>query len=368
MPKAFERSGTDSAGRPGSTSKIPPRVSRPPLMLTALTPFVALAAGCMPELRRPLSVDEMHGIRGQAIQVLKQAATSEDPVLRMQAIEAFQEVAPEEGLPYIVDSIDNGYAGISFASLMAIGTLHEKRYIEKVRVRAEDSDAHVRIGALYALHRMGDQKRTSELGELLLTNADPRVRANAALAIGRLGEKGSIKLLRTASQKEKKDFVKIQIREALAMLHDERATDELVFAAHSAAAAQAIPALMCLAASKNDRAEEVFRHRLHHADQPEIRLEAARGLGLLGNNQGYDIAVRHLFFCSPDRNRKDDPPQQQIARVRSLAALALEAIGDPDALGPLKEALEREGQVESVRLSIARAVLGIMNRTRATAR
>jgi HEAT repeat protein len=340
------------------TGAAPPRV----VLLAMLLGALCQAAGCMPQLRRPLPPDDAQSFHGAALQLLKQDATGEQPLLRMQAIEAFQDVAPAEGLPYIVDSIDNGYAGISFAALMAIGSMREGRFIDKVRVRAEDSDPNVRIAALFALHRLGDAKRTGEIGELLLDHADARVRANAALAVGRLGEKGAVKLLRTAGQREKKDAVKLQIREALAILNDQKATEELIFAGHSAVPDQATLALMFLANAKSPQADELFRYRLYHADQPEIKLQAARGLGLLGSDQGYDIACAHLYYRASSGNRKNDPPEQQIARVRALAALALEAIGDADALGPLKDAFYAEGQAGTVRLAVARAAIGIMNR------
>lgn len=328
---------------------------------TAAMGSLLLCVGCMPELRRPLSsVDQMR-FRGEAIAFLKQAATSNDPPLRIQALESLQAVAPAEGLPYIVDNIDNGYAGVSFAALMSAGAMQEKRCVEKARIRAEDSDPHVRIAAIYALHRMGDTKRTSELGELLMKNPDARVRANAAVAIGRMGEKGSISLLRTANQREKKELVKLQIREALAMLHDQHATEELIFAGFSAVPDQSLPAMAFLAESGNDRAEDLFRLRLRKADIPEQRLIAARGLGKLGIDAGYEVACAHLYFRSPQRDRRNDPPDRQIARIRSLAALALEAIKDPDCLGPLYEAFCAPEQSMSAKLAIARAAVGITN-------
>jgi HEAT repeat protein len=319
------------------------------------------ASGCAPQLRGRITAEQANDFRSQSLEIMKKCVLSDEPVLRMQALEAYQEVAPREGLPYIVDNVDNGYAGVSFAALMALGTIRDTRFIEKVRLRAEDSDANVRIAAIYALHRMGDQHRTGELGNLLRQHPDPRVRANAALAIGRLNEQSSTRLLQTAAQQEKKDFVKMQIREALSMLGDRHAQEELIFAAHSAAPDQATIALMFLANTRADRAEEVFRYRLHHADQPEIRLEAARGLGRIGIDAGYDVAASHLFFNSP-RSRKDDPPEQQIARIRGLAALGLEAIGNPDALGPLKQSFDAEKQWPGVRLAIARAAVGIISR------
>ncbi|HUN81652.1 MAG TPA: HEAT repeat domain-containing protein, partial [Phycisphaerae bacterium] len=206
-----------------------------------------------------------------------------------------------------------------------------------------------------------DTRLTGQLGNFLRSHPDPRVRANAALAIGRLKEASFTPLLQLALKQEQKDLVKMQIREALSMLGDKHAQEELIFSAHSAAADQAKVALMFLADTRADRAEEVFHFRLFHADQPEIRLEAARGLGRLGIDAGYDVAAAYLFFNSPQR-RRDDPAEQQVARVRALAALALEAIGNPEALGPLKRVFDMEAEYPGVQLAIGRAAIGIISR------
>ncbi len=320
------------------------------------------AVGCMGPKRVPLSHEEALSFRDEAIAYLGRAALSDEPVLRMQAIEAFQDVAPNEGIAYLGENTKNGYAGICFASLMALGTIGNTQYIEQIRTCAEDSDANVRIAAIYALHRLGDRRRTGDLAELLLKSPDARVRANAALAIGRLVEPQSAKVLHTALRREKKDAVKMQILEALALLGDSHGIERLSFYGYSAVPDQAALSLMFLANAKPAEAEELFRYRLDVADHPEIKLQAARGLGRLGYDSGMDLALAYLFFNSPDRHRQNDTPEQQITRNRALAALALEAICRSDALGPLHRAFNQPGQPELVRVAIARAAIWIIDR------
>jgi len=318
----------------------------------------------MAPTRGELSIQQQRGFRQESVAFLRQAAMSDDPFLRMQALEAFQDVATDEGLPYVVDNLDNGHPGVSFAALMTIGVLRQSRYIERVRMLAEDSDPNVRIAALFALHRFGDKSRTGELSDFLLADRDARVRGNAALAIGRLEEPSAAKPLERALRREKKEAVKLQVLEGLAMLGNRHAIERLIFSAYSAAPDQASLALMFLANARCAEAEEVFRTRLRQADHPEIKLQAARGLGYLGVDAGEELAAAHLWFNSPQRGRKHDPPEQQIARVRALAALALGAIGNPGSLGPLKLAFDVEDQAPYVRLAIARAALSILDKTR----
>lgn len=330
------------------------------LLVAAL---LAPLAGCMRSLQTSLPPGEVQSFRQQAITYLGQAALSDVPVLRMQAIEAFQDVAPQEGQTYIGENLDNGYAGVCFAALMAAGTLREASFTQRIRTRAEDADPSVRIAAIYALHRLGDKSRTGELGELLTKHTDARVRANAALAIGRLAEPQSAKLLQSALRREKKDAVVMQLLEALAMLGDSHGIDRLRLYGYSAVPDQSALALMFLANAgpASPEVEELFRYRLDVADHPEIKLQAARGLGRLGYDTGYDLALANLTFDSPDRNRANDPPEQQIIRIRALAALALEAIGDPRAVGPLKSAFDRSDQPELVKVAVARAAIRIID-------
>jgi len=335
-------------------------------ILFALAPALS---GCVATLRRPLPENEAADFRTAAVRFLKEAAFSPEPTLRMQAIEAFQSVAPDEGLEAIGVNILNefggvearNYPGVTFAGLMALGSMRNADYIALIRQHAEDPDPNIVIAALFALHRLGDERRTGELSEYLLRHRDARVRANAALAIGRLGEPKSVKLLRMALHREKKSAAKLQILEALAVYGDRNAVERLIFDGYSARPDQAALALMCLANAGCVEAEDLFFFRLKSAEYPEIRLQAARGLGRLGFDDGLDAALAHLYFNSPDRGRQDDPPDQQIARIRALAALALETIGDPAALGPLKDAFEMPGQSDYVHLAVARAAIRIID-------
>jgi HEAT repeat protein len=337
------------------------KIRRPQSHQCLAAAFIALLAGCVQPVRQTPPSNEQQAFRTEAIQELRRAAMCDDPVLRMQALEAFQDVAAKEGSPCIIDNIDNGYAGVSFAALMSVGETRIPAPIEKVRTLSEDNDANVRIAALFAMHRLGQRGRTKELADYLLHNPDARVRANAALAIGRLNDESSIRLLHQALAHEKKDAVKMQILEALAMLGDSEGIERLKFSGFSAFPDQASLALMCLANARTPDAEELFRIRLSKADYPETRLQAARGLGRLGYEDGFDLSMAYLFFRSPVNGRKNDPPEQQISRVRALAALALEAIGNPQAIGALRKAFDESGQSPYVRMAIARAAIRLID-------
>lgn len=336
---------------------------------TALFPALcatifAVGFGCTQTTRQPLTTVELSTFRIDAVRVLEEAAFSESASNRMQALEAFKEVAPAEGiaLKAIPLNIENAYPGVSFAALMAAGECGATQFIDLVRTRAEHADANVRIAALFAMHKFGDRSRTGEIGNYLLNHADARVRANAAFVLGRLAEPQQIRLLKAALKREKKDLPKLQILEALATLGDKHSAERLIFEGYSEIPHQSAVALMMLSNARTDAAEQLFWFKLQSGKWPEVRLQAARGLARLGHPQGLDLALKMLTYNSPMDGIKDDPPQQQIQRVRGLAALALESLADPAALGPLKRAFDDPNQSEYVRIAVARAALQTMNR------
>ena len=339
----------------------PPLVRESRWALTVVA--LLLLSGCVqPQLRGALTPVDAARFRADAVRFLQESALGDEPALRMNAIEALADVAPVEGLQSIEMNLENEYAGASFAAMMALGTLREKEFLDRIRTRSEHPDPNVRIAALYALHRMGDQKRTGELGNYLLNHRDAHVRANAALAIGRLGEPSSTRLLNRALKRERKDLPRLQILEALAIMGDRYATEQLIFLGRSAYPDQATLAIGFLANAKSPDADELFRDRLSPSKTfPEIGLAAARGLGVLGDEGGLDLALCYLAFEARGLAAGGEPPEQQTARVRGLAALALEAIGNPEALKALHTAFRLPGQSAYVRLAVARAAIRIID-------
>ncbi len=324
---------------------------------------IVLATGCQPPTPEPLTVREMADFRVRAVHYLEDAAFGDDPAGRMHAIEAFARSAPRQGVELQVFSlnIENEYPGASFAALVAAGEIGAIEYTELARTRAEHPNPHVRMAAIFALHQFGDRSRTAEIGQLLLKSETAKVRANAALLLGKIGGKQQIRILRTALRREKKDLPKLQIMESLAIIGEESAIQRLMLDGYSAKPQQSAVALMMLGNAKAQAAEDLFWLRLGPNEWPEIPLEAARGLARIGRNDGEPLAVTQLFFNSPKKDMPKDPPEQQIDRVRGLAALALEDIGNPLTLAPLRQAFDVEGQSLYVRIAIARAALRIIH-------
>jgi HEAT repeat protein len=241
---------------------------------------------------------------------------------------------------------------------MALGTIRHAPSEALLRQRLGDPDPSVRVAAMFALRRLGDPRFIEGWGQIVRAHPDPAVRRNAVLALGRLEEPGAIALLRRASEDDDLG-VQLQAIEGMALLGDTRAVRKLIFYASGGFGDRQAFALTALGETGNPVCLETLRYCLKKAPHLETRLAAARALGMMGKPEGYHLALKSLTWDKPKSNLPDDPPANQIMRVRTLAAFALGAIGRRDALPALQEELET-AEDERVQLAMARAILEIL--------
>lgn len=122
-------------------------------------------------------------------------------------------------------------------------------------------------------------------------------------------------------------------------------------------------ALNALAATGDPKYVDTFRYKLASAGHLETELAAARGLGRLGYDDGFQLALRALRSRRRRIQDAEDPVADQVLRARQLAAAALGAIGRTEALPALAGVLRRCKDAR-VQVSAARAILGILRLNR----
>src|SRR5688500_4561890 len=276
-----------------------------------------------------------------ARQELAQAFGSNDPVIRANALEAAQNSLDK---PAARDMVLRGLRDadelVRFAAAMAAGQMRLKEAYPTLLRLVNDDDVRVRIGVRYALHRLGDTRFSHDLEK---TAQDPSkyVRADTAMVLGLLGEPSALKILRQM-QSDGESLVRLQVAEAMWRLGDEQGLGSLASASVSKFADDQMIATQALAGPRDQRVLEHLRGKLT-SDWAEITLAAARGMGELGSDEGYGVAVAIAASRSAD------------ARQKALAALALGAIGRTDAQ-PHLEPLLRDPN-PNVRLAAATGVL-----------
>ncbi|MFO0972261.1 MAG: HEAT repeat domain-containing protein [Phycisphaerae bacterium] len=336
------------------------RTARLTLIAWANALLAMLAAGCEPGMRFNVdpAVPDPRGLELRAQQYLLNETGDEASLYRMNAIEALQDVAPREGAARIRTRHGDAVAPVRFAALMATGVIRDSAALPAVRQRMSDANPNVRVATLFALHRLGDTRRSVELAGLMINHASDEVRANAALAIGLLGDPKAVGVLKKASG-DRAEMVRLQATESMAMLGDKKAIRELVFAGNGGVGPKMVRAIMALGTARAEVARELFAYRLKEGPYDEVRLAAARGLGRLGDRRGLDLALRLLGFVASGAATETDPLPQQQMRMRVLACAALEAIGDAHALAKLMTALDDPTEDPAVRIAAARAIVAI---------
>ena len=197
-----------------------------------------------------------------------------------------------------------------------------------------------------------------ELAGYLLSHKDPMVRRNAALALGRLEEPGVVKTLARA-MRDTDPGVRDQALEAMAILGNREARQQLRLVANSGIGQEEVFALNALIATHDPTGGDLMRYKLQTGMHLETQLVAARGLGLLGDGAGLRVALRNVRFNRPRTSEPDDPPEAQVLRTRQLAAAALGAIGDPEAL-PALERMMTDSDDPRLQVAAAKAILEII--------
>ncbi len=172
-----------------------------------------------------------------------------------------------------------------------------------------------------------------------LKSLRPEVRCNAAFALGRLGEKSALRILRVALR-DPSPVVRLQVAEAMWRLGDEDGLKMLAAAALNRSPDNEITAIAALAGPRDARVIEHVRTG-KDSDYLEVTLVTARALGMLGSDELYVPAMDAV-------KSKDD-------RQRYLAALALGAIGRADAQDALAGLLKDASS--DVRVAAAAGIL-----------
>ncbi len=326
--------------------------------IALLTSIFALTGCNTPKKKAEVPVTPI-AFEDRAIDGLKRAITYEPiTAVRVQAVEAFAQTGCEQGLPWIRASLLDTHPAVRFAACVALGEMRDVKAKDRLTELIADEDRSVQLAAIYALHRLSDTQYTGRLPDYLLYDEDSAVRRNAAFVLGRMEEKGVVKML-ARTMKDKDGAVRQIALESMARLGNIESREQLVFRANSGVGEEEVLALLALADLREPILYDVFLNKLETATHLETKLSAVRGIGLLGRTEGYDLALGALDFNKPIVRDERDSEEKQIFRVRQLAMAALGAIGKREALPELNRVLlaNRDPQEQ---VAAARAILEIM--------
>ncbi len=298
-------------------------------------------------------------LRRRAMECLRAAVDFRpNTAVRVAAVEALETCPCAQSLPWIRTALLDEHPAVRFAGCVAIGNLRDTVAETAIRDRLSDDDPSVRAAALFAMHRLGHTEQTGELATYLLKHEDPAVRRNAAMVLGMFEEPGVVKLLARA-MRDSDAGVRDHALEAMARLGNRDAKKELTFVTSAGIGSEEVFAVCALAATRDRTYADTYRYKLSAAPHLETRLAAAYGLGLLGSDEGFALAMRALRLRKAPTRDPNDSPAGQLLRIHQLAAKALGAIGRADALPLLRDHMENQNDPR-LQVSAARAVLEIV--------
>jgi HEAT repeat protein len=293
-----------------------------------------LSAGCQQPGAR-VTPQQQARIEHRATDLLLRAARSDLPVVRANAIEALVEVAPDAGLPTFRAALTSEFPLVRYAGCVALGEVRDTVSLKAIRRLHTDPAPRVRLAAAFAAYRCGDTNQGRTLVQALSDHPDEKTRADAAFLIGKLEEPKALKRLRLAASREPSGYVVVHIESAMARLGDRDSLEKLIQYVLKSDTVTVLLALQTLVELADPGTQETLQYRLHNeADYLQTRLIAARALGRLGRDDGYELAAGAL-----DRSGETEDETMQI---RVNAALALGAIGQPRALPLLRRLAETE--------------------------
>ncbi|HWE95265.1 MAG TPA: HEAT repeat domain-containing protein [Tepidisphaeraceae bacterium] len=267
-----------------------------------------------------------------------------DPVVRIHALEAIRLTTGNEHKADIIRCLSDPEAIVRFAAALAAGELRLHEAHDALLAIAEDRSENVRVAVRFALHRIGDTHLSHQL-EKMAQDPNPVVRTHTALVLGLIGEPSALGILRVM-RRDHDATVRQQAAESMWRLHDDAALQDLVGLTVSKYYDDQMFAMLALAAPRDTRIRQYLRGGLIAESDGkntinEVPLAAARGMGMLGSDEGYGVALQGAQ--SPDY------------RSRVLAAFAFGAIGRPDSQGVLGKLLK--DQDPNVRIAAAAGIL-----------
>ncbi|MGA2171406.1 MAG: HEAT repeat domain-containing protein [Sedimentisphaerales bacterium] len=287
-------------------------------------------------------------IETQATKIIQQALVSDNPQVRANAIEVAAATG-KQFMPDIQRLLQDKFIPVRFSAAVAIGDARYRGAKNDIAQLLKDDDENVRIAADYAISRITPGVPTKQL-LAAITSSNQQVRANAAMLLGKTGDKSVLPLLyETIRDEASDDRVRLNSVEAIARLGDERIYQKLWAMLISAYADDRVCGIRAMGALGNSKARDSLLTMLKD-DLAEVRLVAAEQLGGLGDTTGEKIVLDAMGQVASGAI-----DQEGRERIETLAALAIGQIRTPALKKFLPELLKNESRF--VQLVAAKAVL-----------
>lgn len=325
-----------------------------PLVLAAMT--LCTITGCQPNKNPDMRAGRVPGptrqaptyaaahdvpldasLRAAAEKELEKDLQANDAEIRSHALEALQRTGTAEPAE-IMAALSDRDPLVRYAACLAAGQMQLTSTHDLLLHLVDDHDPAVRVTARYGLHRIKDYRYSHDL-EQLSRDPLPQVRGTTAMVLGMIGDPSGLKILR-GMRVDPHPAVRQQASAAMWQLHSAQGRDDLISWTLSRYPDDDMFGFLALSEPRDRMVIQHVRVGLV-SEWPEVSLVAARGMGMLGSDEGYAVAIKGA--------------ESVDARQRLEAALAFGAVGRSDAQDELRKLLVDSDT--NVRIAAAEAIL-----------
>ncbi len=318
----------------------------PVLSLAVALILSCLMTGCKSAF--PVSEDSDSQLQTKAFQIISECLNNPDPILRSYATEVVGTARLMPLMPRVVQLFNDPEVSVQFQALIAAGDMKYTMASPNVQqvYRMSQQDVNVRMAAAYALVQMGSLQHANYYKQQI-KHPDLTIRANAALLIGKGGNRSDLALLEWAMNDSQSDeWVRLQALESLARLQSPNVYEKIWTRLINAFADDRIWGIQAMAQLRSNQAVSAITTMLDD-EVPEVRLTAAEQLGKLGDPIGESV-VREVL----EKPIPGDMATQM--RTKIMATLAIGEI-DSDALAKHLPRLLKDTS-KRVQLAAAKAI------------
>jgi HEAT repeat protein len=271
-----------------------------------------------------------------AVDMLIPALNDPEETVRVNVIRALGELGDPAGIDAILPLTGDPQSGVRMAACQALGSMRDPRGLPALEKALSDEDESIRIVAARALGGIPGPESMDVLLRVALQDESERIRSHVVKVVAERRTREAVPRLESALRAES-DMVRANAALALGEIGD-RSSLKVLYASLD----DPFYKVRCLAghaiariAPGDAEAKAALAHRLAAEDNAMAKVDLAWALGKLGDRSGMET-IRTLLF----RGEPED--------VRAEAAIALGELGDAAELPTLEKALaDKMGIVRS---------------------
>ena len=125
------------------------------------------------------------------LSLLKELRTNSNPEVRATVLDIFGQIGGMDQIPYIVEATADSEPHVQLAAVTALHRLKDRGGFRPLLAKLDDKDPHVRAAAARAVGDMGDKSAVVKLLPLV-HDPDGYVHDAAAVALGKLGDRSAV--------------------------------------------------------------------------------------------------------------------------------------------------------------------------------